>query len=70
MSGGITVVAAGGFHSMVLKEGDSLWVTGSNQHGQFGDGSTMFEKSFVELAGNWHGEMMHTWIDIDDSETA
>ena len=33
-------LAAGRSHSFVLKEDGSVWVTGTNAHGQFGDGST------------------------------
>ena len=49
LSGGVKSVAAGDFHSMVIKEDGSIWVTESNKDGQFGDGSTKPEKSFVKL---------------------
>ena len=32
-------IAAGSYHSMVLKEDDSVWVMGNNEFGQLGDGS-------------------------------
>ena len=48
-SGVVVAIAAGGFHSMVLKEDGSLLVTGSNEHGQFGDSSTVSENTFVKL---------------------
>ena len=35
---------------MVLKEDGSIWATGSNQDGQFGDGSTVSQQKFVKLA--------------------
>ena len=54
-SGVVVAIAAGGFHSMVLKEDGSLLVTGSNEHGQFGDSSTVSENTFVTLAARENG---------------
>ena len=45
----VQVVAAGAFHSMVLKEDGSIWATGSNRDAQFGDGTKIYQKSFVRL---------------------
>ena len=42
-------VAAGGYHSMLLKQDGSLWATGSNKHGQLGHGSITFDKTFVKI---------------------
>ena len=39
-------VAAGGSHSMVLKKDGSVWCTGGNAYGQFGDGSTINSDKF------------------------
>ena len=37
---GATAISAGGFHSMVLKHDGAVCVTGNNDDGQFGDGTT------------------------------
>ena len=50
ISDSVKAVAAGTFHSMVLEQGGSIWATGSNKDGQFGDGSIMSSTSFVRLA--------------------
>ena len=36
---GATAIAAGNYHSIVLKQDDSVWVTGQNSKGQLGDGT-------------------------------
>jgi alpha-tubulin suppressor-like RCC1 family protein len=36
----VTHVAAGGYHSLFLKSGGSLWAMGYNGDGEFGDGTT------------------------------
>ena len=33
-------IAAGGYHTMVLKQDGTVWATGANDYGQLGDGST------------------------------
>ena len=42
-----------GVHSMVLRQDGetpgSIWVTGSNKFGQFGDGTTTSKNNFIEL---------------------
>ena len=48
------VIAAGAYHSMVLKQDGSIWATGSNEYGQFGDGSTASEDRFVRIYGAGH----------------
>ena len=40
MHAGATAISAGGFHSMVLKHDGAVCVTGNNDDGQFGDGTT------------------------------
>ena len=42
-------VAAGGGHSVVLKQDGSVWSTGRNTHGQLGDGSNTDRDSFVQV---------------------
>ncbi len=41
----VTVVAAGSYHSMVIRQDGTVWVWGNNNQGQLGDGST--EKSYT-----------------------
>jgi alpha-tubulin suppressor-like RCC1 family protein len=36
----VTVIAAGDYHSLFLKNDGSLWVMGDNEYGQLGDGTT------------------------------
>ncbi|AEC02727.1 fimbrillin family protein [Parasphaerochaeta coccoides] len=36
----VATVSTGFFHTMILKKDGTLWVTGSNSHGQLGDGTT------------------------------
>ena len=50
ISAGVKAVAAGGYHSMVVKEDNSIWATGSNEDGQFGDGSTDSTQSYARLS--------------------
>ena len=45
-------VAAGRYHTMVVKQDGSLWATGRNEYGQLGDGSTTDKHSFVEVITN------------------
>ncbi|MCX8013632.1 MAG: InlB B-repeat-containing protein, partial [Rectinema sp.] len=55
-------VAAGFFHTMMLKSDGTLWATGYNFYGQLGDGSTSNRYSPVQImsnvkavaAGDWH----------------
>ena len=39
VAGGVSAIAAGGYHSIFLKNDDSLWGTGYNLYGQLGNGS-------------------------------
>ena len=50
LSGGVKAIAAGGFHSMVLKQDDTVWTAGSNQFGQLGDGRLRTTQSFIRVA--------------------
>ena len=52
----IKAIAAGDHHSMVLKTYGSVWATGSNLYGQFGDGSNDSKNKLVPVAdarGTW-----------------
>ena len=42
-------IAAGGFHSMVLKGDGTVWAAGSNSDGQLGDGTTNRKSRYVEV---------------------
>ena len=44
-----SLVAAGGSHSMVLKQDGSIWATGSNEFGQFGDNSAKSENIYIRI---------------------
>ena len=46
---GATAIAAGELHSMVLKQDDTVWVTGNNGYGQFGDGTTTARRNVLKL---------------------
>ena len=45
----VTAVAAGEQHSLCLKQDGSVWATGSNSHGQLGDGSTTDRVTFGKV---------------------
>ena len=47
ISDSANLVAAGGLYSMVSTQDGSIWATGSNVYGQFGDGSTTSRNNFV-----------------------
>ena len=62
-----TAVAAGTAHSMMLKKDGSVWVTGWNQDGQLGDGSTKIRRTFAQIvprgaqaiaAGGYHSMVL------------
>ena len=46
---GAKAVAAGGSHSLVLKQDGSVWATGRNAFGQLGDGLNTGRQSFVRV---------------------
>ena len=46
---GVVDVAAGGYHSMLVKQDGSVWATGWNKYGQLGDGSTTDRTIYVEV---------------------
>ena len=45
-------VAAGAYHSILLKEDGSVWATGRNYNGQLGDGSKTDRRNFVQVMSN------------------
>ena len=50
MSSSVKAVAAGYHHSLLLKKDGSVWATGRNRHGQFGNGCTMDKNAaFVQV---------------------
>jgi alpha-tubulin suppressor-like RCC1 family protein len=50
-AGGITAIAAGGYHVLVLKEDGSVWSWGSNEYGQCGNGATCFVETLTQVVG-------------------
>ena len=54
-SGGAKAVAAGGGHSIVLKQDGSVWSTGRNMYGQLGDGSMVSKSTFSMVLSAVHG---------------
>ena len=46
---GAQAITAGAFHSMVMKGDGTVWATGGNLEGQFGDGTTSDQSSFVKI---------------------
>ncbi|WP_373331530.1 RCC1 domain-containing protein [Salmonirosea aquatica] len=48
---GVRAVAAGGYHSLFLKEDGTVWATGFNGYGQLGDGTTTDKNSPVAVPG-------------------
>ena len=45
----VTAISAGYYHSMVLKRDGSVWTTGTNKHGQLGDGTQISNATFVKV---------------------
>ncbi len=64
----IAAVAAGGFHTMILKTDGTFWATGWNFYGQLGDGTTMSRSTPVRVmsgvqavaAGGYHTMILKT----------
>ena len=46
---GVEAVAAGYYHTMIIKDDGSLWATGVNWYGQLGDGTTSDKSSPVKV---------------------
>ena len=53
LSTGAKAIAAGGFHSMVLKKDGTVWAMGDNEYGQLGDGSTTARNSMSQVPMNF-----------------
>ena len=49
MHAGAQAIAAGYWHSMVLKGDGTVWATGGNDGGQLGDGTTVDKDRFVQV---------------------
>jgi hypothetical protein len=47
---GITAIAAGGFHSIFLKNDGTVWAVGYNAFGQLGDGTTANKSTPVQVS--------------------
>jgi len=66
--GQIAFIAAGGFHTMILKTDGTLWATGRNTYGELGDGTTIERRTPVQImrdvqavaAGAWHTLILKT----------
>ena len=52
MGRGAEAVAAGGYHSIVLKQDGTVWSAGWNKHGQLGDGTTNDSDLFQKVSMN------------------
>ena len=52
---GVTAIAAGGKHSLALKDDGTLWTWGSNTYGQLGDGTTTQRNTPVQVLGSLTG---------------
>jgi alpha-tubulin suppressor-like RCC1 family protein len=49
LASGVTDMATGHYHTMILKSDGTLWAMGSNVHGQLGDGTTINRTSPVQI---------------------
>ncbi len=67
VAGNVTAIAAGGAHSLLVKEDSSLWATGDNNYGQLGDGTynatnqpeqIVASKVTAIAAGGWHSLLL------------
>jgi alpha-tubulin suppressor-like RCC1 family protein len=48
---GVTMVAAGGDHTLALKQDGTVWSWGNNEYGQLGDGTTIDRYTPVQVQG-------------------
>ena len=58
---GIQSMAAGEYHSMVLKHDGSVWATGRNKYGELGDGTTTQRTSYVMVMASGQCDTM-VWV--------
>ena len=47
---GVQSIAAGGYHSLIVKIDGSLWACGLNTYGELGDGTTFNRLTPVQIA--------------------
>ena len=55
-AGDVKSIAAGYYHSMVLKNNGDVWTTGWNEYGQLGDGTSgsgTDKNRFTIVIGTW-----------------
>jgi alpha-tubulin suppressor-like RCC1 family protein len=50
-SGQVVQVAAGAYHSLLLKDDGTVWAWGDNYYGQLGDGTTVYSSDIVQVIG-------------------
>lgn len=48
----VSLISAGGWHTMILKSDGILWATGRNHYGQLGDGTNIDKNSPVQIMSN------------------
>ena len=66
-AGDVKSIAAGWYHSLVLKNNGDVWVTGYNDYGQLGDGTCNMKNRFVFVIGTWGialGNTLSTCTDL------
>jgi alpha-tubulin suppressor-like RCC1 family protein len=52
VAGGVTAIAAGWGHSLLLKSDGSLWAMGNNCYGELGDGTTSITNRPEQIVGS------------------
>lgn len=48
----VKAVAAGSYHTIILKNDGTLWATGSNSYGQFGNGTSTNQNTPAQIMSN------------------
>ena len=61
ISSGVQTIAAGDWHSMVLKHDGTLWATGANDYGQLGDGLAMVKSAYEKIDMSRDGACRMVW---------
>ena len=65
LAGDVKAIAAGGYHSMVLKNNGDVWTTGYNDWGQLGDGTSGNIKNlFAFVIGTWDTTLGNTLLGL------
>ena len=62
-TGDVVQIAAGGYHTLILKEDGSVWSFGNNNYGQLGNGDTLPAEGICQVVG------LTDIIAIDANET-